>query len=784
MKKNILLLTLMIISMAILAQKPKPLTITPKTHFVELPGDIYWVSDLEDGAWTVKNDDGYAFYLDDGRKLFDFEWTCNGNREPQMLGGAVVMTKKTGPYPRPQYILYRDGGIKELPAEWSGPATNFVDGVALIGTGNSYIYINVNGQRVYGNLVSVPERFDGKNHTVPPLREGLRAYRSVNSSGYGDKWGFIDEKGNIVIPARFDKCRSFSEGYALVKEGRSIYFIDKKGNKAISLDNIDADDLMWGDVSDVKDGLFLVSNEGRTYYNTKAEKQFNAKGATCFCEGYAFCENKKNFDLNCVIDKGFNVVGYTPNVMSSWNEEAGPTPIFSPVGVATAEHNRVLAPDGTILIKHWAASPKRKLANSYGIHDFSASGYAQAWLDNFRDRYHGFINLDGEFVIIYKWNHGAGTFVRDENNPPYPRCLNPPCNWIDTVIPCPECDTFPILPVPIEPIGPITVTRHEYTVTVTAQPAEGGTVTGGGKYLLGADVNLGATPKKGWMLVKWESTTPGYYNRKLPGGVHIDGRDLSFVAKFKKKPEKDTIDSVKLSGCYSAHLTGELYEAANVEYDVYMQMSSANDISTPYGEHTQGFLTCIMDPNKPLTYGEAEYGISYKVFFVPMKISGIINEKDGKRYLVLDGGQFMASDIEFADAGEPLLMYANLILKYEGTVATLSQGRYRLEMLDYDESTGECTFGDLYRFHLVNGWMLADDFQWTESKTFYGSKAVSNAITGTLFKGARMKLCEPREVDFVPPEGWVKKGKEHLDLMLREQMQSLITDWEIFYSNE
>ena len=78
MKKNILFLALMTISMAISAQKPKPLTITPNTHFVKLPGEIYWVSDLEDGTWTAKNDDGYAFFLDDGRKLFDFEWTCNG----------------------------------------------------------------------------------------------------------------------------------------------------------------------------------------------------------------------------------------------------------------------------------------------------------------------------------------------------------------------------------------------------------------------------------------------------------------------------------------------------------------------------------------------------------------------------------------------------------------------------------------------------------------------------------------------------------------------------------
>lgn len=778
MKKNILVFALISLCIFVSAQqKPNPLTITPNTHFVQLPEEIYWVSDLEDGVWTVKSDDGYAFFLDDGRKLFDFEWTCNGNRNPQMLGGAVVMTKKSGSYPKPQCILYRDGGVKELPLEWSGAATDFVDGVALIGAGKSYIYINVNGQRVYGNLVSVPERFDGKNHTVPPLREGLRAYRSVNTSGFGDKWGYIDDKGTVVIPARFDKCRSFSEGYALVQEGKSIYFIDKKGNKAISLEKVDAEDLMWGDVGDMRNGYFLVAGHERTYYNTKGEKAFSSGGATWFYNGYAFCAMPKNFEVNRVIDVNFDVVGYIPSVHSSWDDD-GCRPVFSPMGVATVEHNRVIAPDGTTLIQHRANSPKRKLPNNYGISDFSASGYAQAWLDNFRDRYKGFINLNGEFVIIYEWNHNLGAVVRDENNPPIP-CKNPPCKVGDE--PCTGCDTIPITPEPTEPIGPITVTRHEYTVTVTAVPADGGTVSGGGKYLLGSDVKLGAAPNKDWKLVKWECTTPGYYNRRLPADVHIDGRDLSFVAYFKKKPEKEDPEP-PYTGSYCARQSGVQYEAANVEFDVYMEMSANNDIQSPYGEQTYGFLTCVMDSNAPVTNGETvngkTIGVSYKMFFVPMKIAGFLKDKAGKRYLVLDGGQFMVSDIEFTGADDLTLMYLNSIMKSEGTIGTLSTGRYRLEMLDYDENTGECTFGELYRFHPENGWMVADEYPATTTDTYYGSKTVANAITGTLFKGLRMKVCSKREVEFTPPQGWVKEGYDDFVAKLMQQMRALTTDWD------
>lgn len=89
-----------------------------------------------------------------------------------------------------------------------GPATNFVDVVALIGkkkssgSGYDYIYINVNGQRVYGNSVSNPERFEGKSWTIPPLKEGLRAYLQPNPSGYGGKWGYINDKGTVVTPTR------------------------------------------------------------------------------------------------------------------------------------------------------------------------------------------------------------------------------------------------------------------------------------------------------------------------------------------------------------------------------------------------------------------------------------------------------------------------------------------------------------------------------------------------------------------------------------------------------
>lgn len=46
-----------------------------------------------------------------------------------------------------------------------------------------------------------------------------------------EKWGYINEKGEMVLPAIYDQAASFSCGYALVATGYNSYFIDEQGNK-------------------------------------------------------------------------------------------------------------------------------------------------------------------------------------------------------------------------------------------------------------------------------------------------------------------------------------------------------------------------------------------------------------------------------------------------------------------------------------------------------------------------------------------------------------------------
>jgi len=46
----------------------------------------------------------------------------------------------------------------------------------------------------------------------------------------GDKWGYIDKEGNMVIPPVYDEAHIFSGGLAPVKFNSKWGYIDTKGD--------------------------------------------------------------------------------------------------------------------------------------------------------------------------------------------------------------------------------------------------------------------------------------------------------------------------------------------------------------------------------------------------------------------------------------------------------------------------------------------------------------------------------------------------------------------------
>ena len=44
----------------------------------------------------------------------------------------------------------------------------------------------------------------------------------------GGKWGFVNKKGELVVPCEYDYVCSFSEGFAEVEKGEKTYKIEIK----------------------------------------------------------------------------------------------------------------------------------------------------------------------------------------------------------------------------------------------------------------------------------------------------------------------------------------------------------------------------------------------------------------------------------------------------------------------------------------------------------------------------------------------------------------------------
>ena len=62
----------------------------------------------------------------------------------------------------------------------------------------------------------------------------------------GDKWGYVDDKGQYIINSQFEDAYNFSEGLAAVEKEGVWGYIDKKGNVVIDFKYETADDFGEG----------------------------------------------------------------------------------------------------------------------------------------------------------------------------------------------------------------------------------------------------------------------------------------------------------------------------------------------------------------------------------------------------------------------------------------------------------------------------------------------------------------------------------------------------------
>jgi hypothetical protein len=99
--------------------------------------------------------------------------------------------------------------------------TSYDDLMAGTDSGGQWHVIDKSGKRINLKIDGVIDRPDGKW-----LCDGLGAVIQ------GDKVGFVNSKGQMVIPPKFNFALPFGDGFAPVWDGEYWHFIDKSGNIA------------------------------------------------------------------------------------------------------------------------------------------------------------------------------------------------------------------------------------------------------------------------------------------------------------------------------------------------------------------------------------------------------------------------------------------------------------------------------------------------------------------------------------------------------------------------
>jgi hypothetical protein len=116
------------------------------------------------------------------------------------------------------------------------------------------------------------------------------------------KWGYVNEKGEVVIPPQYEKCNKFSsDGLAPIYDtkAKQYYFINTKGDKLeTEVKDFKLIDRFGFDLEGFNDGLIPIrQGEKWGYLNAEGKLAIPAKydHVTGFASGHAVATLNKNF---------------------------------------------------------------------------------------------------------------------------------------------------------------------------------------------------------------------------------------------------------------------------------------------------------------------------------------------------------------------------------------------------------------------------------------------------------------------------------------------------------
>lgn len=246
-------------------------------NLVMLPGTNI-ISSFSEGLALAKIGDRFAYldksgkvaiYIPDDVKISNVDYSPPG--EYHFQGGVAGLRAEGGGI----YLLDRQGNITLRKEPFYRYDEN---GLAIVEAQNQQAIINREGAYIFGPQGNDIDGSEGIYYTLPK-KKGEK-YRFINSKGellfehsfdevapfseglarvkLNGKWGYLDKSGSLRTPIRFDDARDFAEGLAGVEIKGKWGFINKDGRFVIPPE--------FKSVRDFKCGLVYVQRNNADGY--------------------------------------------------------------------------------------------------------------------------------------------------------------------------------------------------------------------------------------------------------------------------------------------------------------------------------------------------------------------------------------------------------------------------------------------------------------------------------------------------------------------------------------
>ena len=272
----------------------------------------------ENGKWGYINEKG-KFVI---KTQFDAVNEFSDGYASVSVGGQWGVIDKTGTYtvsPQYEYISAFSQGVAVV-----------VDFDTDDDGKDQYGLIDTNGDLLmpitYDEIGSDP--YDGL---------GLSSADELFVVKSGEKYGYANIKGEIVINPSYDAASPFYEGYASVCRNEKYGFIDKKGNEVIKC--------QYDGISNFSENLCVV-NVGGKYgmINTKGKYVINPKYSylTSFSDGYATFE--KGDKRGYINEKGKEVIKAQYSAAFNFNNGLAIVRASGKYGIIDNKGNYIVSP--------------------------------------------------------------------------------------------------------------------------------------------------------------------------------------------------------------------------------------------------------------------------------------------------------------------------------------------------------------------------------------------------------------------------------------------------------